>query len=132
MGAAAVRLALADARIGYGAVERAFAGYAHGEGCAGQRALHEVGSTGIPIVNVNNGGASGSTALFLAREAVESGAADLVLAVGFEQMDRDALPYRHDDRPSPLDRSQNAKTLWPAGLNCRLRSDCSAAPDSSI
>jgi len=104
MGAAAVRLALADARIGYGAVERAFAGYAHGEGCAGQRALHEVGSTGIPIVNVNNGGASGSTALFLAREAVESGAADLVLAVGFEQMDRDALPYRHDDRPSPLDR----------------------------
>ncbi|MGL1562977.1 beta-ketoacyl synthase N-terminal-like domain-containing protein [Vibrio parahaemolyticus] len=46
--------------------------------------LYRVGMTGIPIVNVNNNCSTGSTALYLARQAVESGAADCVLAVGFE------------------------------------------------
>ena len=42
--------------------------------------------TGIPIVNVNNNCSTGSTALFLARQAIASGAVDCVLALGFEQM----------------------------------------------
>ena len=42
--------------------------------------------SGIPIVNVNNNCSTGSTALFLARQAVASGAADCVLALGFGHM----------------------------------------------
>ena len=62
-----------------------------------------VGMTGIPIVNVNNNCSTGSTALFLARQAVASGAADCVLALGFEQMQPGALGAVFDDRPSPFE-----------------------------
>lgn len=58
---------------------------------------------GMPIINVNNNCSTGSTALFLARQAVESGAADCVLALGFEQMKAGALGTYFDDRPSPFD-----------------------------
>ncbi|MEV6432017.1 hypothetical protein [Nocardia sp. NPDC051463] len=56
------------------------------------------------MVNVNNNCSTGSTALFLARQTVESGAADIVLAVGFEQMQRGALTIGYTDRPTPFDR----------------------------
>ena len=59
--------------------------------------------TGIPIVNVNNNCSTGSTALFLARQAIESGAADCVLALGFEQMKPGALGTVFNDRPSPFE-----------------------------
>src|SRR6185295_4853563 len=75
---------------------------------AGQRALYDVGMTGIPIVNVNNNCSTGSTALFLARQAVASGAADCVLALGFEQMNPGALGSVYTDRPSPFDRFDEA------------------------
>ncbi|WP_433212473.1 lipid-transfer protein [Microtetraspora malaysiensis] len=87
----AVGAALADAGIGYEAVERAAVGYVFGTSTAGQRALYDVGLTGIPIVNVNNNCATGSSALMLAREWVQAGLADVALAVGFEKMTRDAL-----------------------------------------
>ena len=109
MAAAAVRLALDDARIGYERVEQAYAGYVYGDSTSGQRALYEVGMTGAPIVNVNNNCATGSTALWLARQAVESGAADCVLALGFEQMAPGALGTHFNDRPTPFDRFE-AKT----------------------
>ena len=48
-------------------------------------------ATGVPVIKVNNNCSTGSSALFLARQAVASGAADCVLAVGFEQMQRGAL-----------------------------------------
>jgi acetyl-CoA acetyltransferase len=60
--------------------------------------------SGIPIVNVNNNCSTGSTALFLARQAVASGAADCVLALGFEQMNPGALGAQFPDRPSPFER----------------------------
>src|SRR5262245_25820443 len=82
MGAEAVRLALADAGVGYADIQAAYAGYIYGDSCSGQRTLYEVGVTGIPIFNVNNNCASGSTALFLARQAIESGMADIVVALG--------------------------------------------------
>ena len=69
----------------------------------GQRALYQVGMTGIPIVNVNNNCSTGSTALFLARQAIELGAADCVLALGFEQMKPGALGSVFTDRPSAFD-----------------------------
>lgn len=102
MGEEAVRLALKDAGLGYEAVEQAYAGYVYGDSTAGQKVLYRVGMTGIPIVNVNNNCSTGSTALYLARQAIESGAADCVLAVGFEQMRPGALASIFEDRPSPF------------------------------
>ncbi|MGO3934985.1 lipid-transfer protein [Rhodopseudomonas pseudopalustris] len=103
MGAEAARLALRDAGVGYDAIQQAFVGYVYGDSTCGQRALYQVGMTGIPIVNVNNNCSTGSTALFLARQAIASGAADCVLALGFEQMKPGALGSVFDDRPSPFD-----------------------------
>ena len=108
MAAEAVRLALADAGIGYAEVGQAYAGYVYGDSTAGQRALYEVGMTGIPIVNVNNNCSTGSTALFLARQAVASGAAECVLALGFEQMNPGALGSVFTDRASPFARFDEA------------------------
>jgi acetyl-CoA acetyltransferase len=86
MGAEAAGLALADAGLGYAAVEQAYVGYVCGDSTSGQRAPYDVGMTGVPLVNVNNNCSSGSTALFLARQAVQSGMADCALALGLEQM----------------------------------------------
>jgi len=98
MGAEAARLALADAALDYADVGQAYVGYVYGDSTCGQRALYQVGATGIPIVNVNNNCSTGSTALFLARQAVESGMADCVLALGFEQMNPGALGALFHDR----------------------------------
>lgn len=98
----AIKLALADAGIGYAEVQQAFASYVFGDSACGQAALYRVGMTGILVVNVNNNCSSGSTALMLARQAVLSGAVECVLAVGFEQMRPGALGAVWDDRTSPL------------------------------
>jgi sterol carrier protein 2 len=103
MGAAAGRMALADAGIGYDLVQQAYAGYVYGDSTSGQRAIYPLGLTGIPIVNVNNNCSTGSTALYLARQAIASGAADCVLALGFEQMNPGALGSVYKDRPSAFD-----------------------------
>lgn len=103
MASSAIRDALADAGIGLGKVEQAFAGYCYGATTCGQRALYEVGMTGIPVVNVRNACATGSTALLLARQAVVAGASDCVLAFGFEEMRPGALA-NDDFRTSPVDR----------------------------
>ncbi len=104
MGATAVRAALTDAGLDYDAVEQAYVGYVYGDSTCGQRALYEVGMSGIPIVNVNNNCSTGSTALYLARQAIASGAADCVLAMGMEQMRPGALGSIYTDRPTPFDR----------------------------
>ncbi len=103
MGADAARAALADAGIGYEAVEQAIVGYVYGDSTAGQKALYGVGMTGIPVINVNNNCSTGSTALYLARQAIEHGAAECVLALGFEQMAPGALTAKFPDRPTPFD-----------------------------
>ena len=103
MGAEAGRRALADAGVGYEAVQQAYVGYVYGDSTAGQKALYRVGMTGMPIVNVNNNCSTGSTALFLARQAIASGAADCVLALGFEQMKPGALGSVFNDRPSAFE-----------------------------
>jgi acetyl-CoA acetyltransferase len=108
MAAQAARAALADAGIGYELVQQAYAGYVYGDSTAGQRALYEVGMSGIPIVNVNNNCSTGSTALFLARQAVQSGAVECALALGFEQMNPGALGSVFNDRPSPFDHFDEA------------------------
>jgi len=103
MGTEAAKLALADAGLGYETVEQAYVGYVYGDSTCGQRALYHVGMTGIPIVNVNNNCSTGSTALFMARQMIASGALDCVLAVGFEQMKPGALGSVYTDRPSAFE-----------------------------
>lgn len=104
LGATAARDALLDAGIPYQDVQQAFAGFVFGDTCSGQTALYNVGLTGIPIINVNNACASGSTALFLAQQAVRSGAVDVALAVGFEQMPSGALASDTSDRKATTTR----------------------------
>lgn len=102
MAATAVRKALANARLEYTDVQQAIVGYVYGDSTSGQHALYQVGMTGIPIANVNNNCSTGSTALFLARQLIESGAVDCALALGFEQMQPGALVTHWTDRPSPF------------------------------
>jgi len=102
MGAHAVRMALEDAGLDYGLIQQAYAGYVYGDSTAGQAMLYTVGMTGIPVINVNNNCSTGSTALYLARQAVQSGAVECALAVGFEQMARGAIANVFEDRPAPL------------------------------
>ena len=117
MGAQAVRQALQDAGIGYELVQQAYAGYVYGDSTCGQSALYEVGMTGIPVINVNNNCASGSTALFMARQAVESGAVDCALAFGFEQMQPGALKNFWTDRPLTMGKGfDSAATVFPEGI----------------
>ena len=96
--------ALADAGIAYSDVQQAVAGYCYGESTSGERALYELGLTGIPIYNVNNNCSTGSTALFLAKQLVEGGLADCVLAAGFEKMEKGSLGAKYMDRTNPMDK----------------------------
>lgn len=104
LGQHAVREALSDAGLDYAQLQQAFVGYVYGDSTAGQRVLYECGMNGLPVFNVNNNCATGSTALYLARQAVASGQADCVLALGFEQMRPGAIGSVYADRPTPFDR----------------------------
>jgi len=91
MGAEAIFLALKDAGLGPERVEIAFfanalAGRLFGDMTVGQNVLWEVGINRIPVINVENACTSGSTACYLAYNAVASGQAEVALAVGAEKM----------------------------------------------
>ena len=94
--------ALEDAGIDYREVQQAYVGYVYGESTSGQRAVYELGMTGIPVVNVNNNCSTGSTALFLAAQAVRGGTVDCALALGFEKMQPGSLGSTYDDREQPM------------------------------
>lgn len=96
--------ALQDAGIPYGDVEQACVGYCFGDSTCGQRAIYGLGLTGIPVYNVNNNCSTGSTALFMAKQFVEGGIADCVLALGFEKMEKGSLGVKYTDRTNPLDK----------------------------
>jgi len=104
MGSEAGIAALEDAKIPYDAVEEAYLAYCWGDTTSGQKALYEIGLSGIPAVNVNNACATGSSALYLARKAVASGDSDCVLAVGFEQMAPGSIGTNFPDRPGAAER----------------------------
>jgi acetyl-CoA acetyltransferase len=95
-------IALKDAGIPYDQVEQAFVGYVYGDSTCGQRAVYELGLSGIPVVNVNNNCSTGSSALFLARQAIEGGLAECVIALGFEKMEKGALGAKFNDRENPM------------------------------
>jgi sterol carrier protein 2 len=115
MGLKAVRLALSDAGVSYDQIQQVYAGYVYGDSTCGQRVVYELGMTGIPVINVNNNCSTGSTAIFLARQAIAAGALDCALAVGFEQMVPGALTTVFSDRPSPMARwVEESQALQPA------------------
>jgi acetyl-CoA acyltransferase len=96
--------ALTDAGVAYDAIEQAFVGYCYGESTSGERAVYGLGLSGIPIVNVNNNCSTGSSALYLARQAVKGGLAEVTLALGFEKMEKGSLGVKYTDRTNPLDK----------------------------
>src|ERR687887_2041527 len=100
--------ALEDAGISYDKVEQACVGYCYGESTSGQRAVYELGLTGIPVTNVNNNCSTGSTALYMARQLVKGGLADCTLALGFEKMQKGSLGANFMDREQPTMRHFNA------------------------
>ncbi len=113
--------ALADAGIPYDAIEQAYAGYVYGDSTYGQRAIYELGLTGIPVINVNNNCSTGSSALFLARQAVRGGLVDCALAVGFEKMERGSLGMKYTDRTPAMDKhmAQDVRAARPGGVAIR-------------
>ena len=96
--------ALADAGVPYDSIEQAYAGYVYGDSSYGQRAVYELGLTGIPVLNVNNNCSTGSSALMLARQAIKGGLVDCALAIGFEKMERGSLGMKYTDRTPALDK----------------------------
>ncbi|KAF9393854.1 hypothetical protein CPC16_000981 [Podila verticillata] len=107
MGREAATKALLDAGITYDKVQQAAVGYCYGDSTCGQRTLYQLGMHQIPIINVNNNCSTGSTALFLARQAVEYGVADCTMALGFEKMEAGSLGSKFEDRTNPLDKTMS-------------------------
>lgn len=60
--------------------------------------------TGIPIYNVNNNCSTGASALILAKQLIETGQNDCVLALGFEKMERGSLTSKYMDRTNPIEK----------------------------
>jgi acetyl-CoA acetyltransferase len=104
MGREAGQKALIDADIDYSLIEEAFLAYCYGDSTTGQRALYELGLSGIPAINVNNNCSTGSSALYLGRKFIQGGLADCVLALGFEKMEKGSLGVKYTDRTMPLDK----------------------------
>jgi len=100
--------ALEDAGIKYDQVQQAAIGYCYGDSTCGERAVYELGLTGIPMYNVNNNCSTGSTALFLAKQMIEGGLADCTLALGFEKMQKGSLGSNFQDRTNPMDKHMMA------------------------
>ena len=107
MAAKAGKAALADAGVPFDQIEQGYAGYVFGDSTCGQRAVYDIGLTGIPVFNVNNNCSTGSSALMLGAQAIAGGVAECVLVVGFEQMEKGALSAKWTDRTNPLDKHAN-------------------------
>jgi sterol carrier protein 2 len=123
MAANAARAALADANVKFDDIEQAFVGYVYGDSTCGQRAVYDVGLTGIPVFNVNNNCSTGSSALMLARQAIQAGA-ECVLALGFEKMEKGALGSKYTDRTNPLE--------WQANLMNKVQGFNQAPPAAQM
>src|SRR5262245_23980539 len=104
--------ALKDAGVDYSHIQQAAVGYCYGDSTCGERAVYQLGLTGIPIYNVNNNCSTGSTALFLAKQLIEGGMADCALALGFEKMEKGSLGAKYTDRINPMDKHFNAMREW--------------------
>lgn len=93
--------AMLDAHINYDEVDQGVACYCYGDSVCGQRVFYQFGLTGIPVYNVNNNCATGSTGLVMGRNMISHGAADCVLVIGFEKMAPGSLASHWNDRVNP-------------------------------
>lgn len=100
----AATAAMADANITYDTIEHVAVGHVFGPSTSGQRAVYELGCTGVPVVNMNNNCSTGSTALMYGQQLIAGGLCDVVLVVGFEKMQRGSLGLDTDGRANPLGR----------------------------
>jgi acetyl-CoA acetyltransferase len=88
----ALRAALADAGASTPDLEAAFySGMTNGSlqgqiAIPGQVIFSKIGIEGVPVFNVENACASGSSAMHLAAQYIRSGACDIALAIGAEKM----------------------------------------------
>jgi len=110
-------MALQDAGFAYECIEQACVGYVFGESTCGQQAVYELGLTGIPVYNVNNNCSTGATALYLAKQLIEGGLAQCVMALGFEKMQKGSLPVKSADSN-------------PVGRHIRLMAELRGASDA--
>ena len=85
LGLTAVRTALADARIEWPGIEAAYVGTALLGFAAGRTMLRYLGTTGIPMMQVENASASGSTAFRMACLDVATGVSDVAIAIGVDK-----------------------------------------------
>jgi acetyl-CoA acetyltransferase len=86
MGVAAVRMALQEAECERGGFQAAYCGTVYTGVAAGHKVLTRMGLTGMPIMNVEAGCASGGAALGLGAAAIAAGRYDRVLVFGMEKM----------------------------------------------
>ena len=86
IGAEAVRAAVAESGAGTNGLEAAFCGTAYGGVASGHKVLGRLSMTGMPIIDVEAGCASGAAALMLAASSIRSGQYETVLAFGIEKM----------------------------------------------
>jgi acetyl-CoA acyltransferase len=92
LGGEAALLALKDAGVGIKDVEMFACGNLYqSNAMVGQRILQQIGQFGIPVINVSNACATGSTAFREAYLSVASGMYDISMAVGVEQMGKQGL-----------------------------------------
>jgi acetyl-CoA acetyltransferase len=99
MGVAAVRAAVADAGLTWPDMEFAYGGSVDG-GNADTMVSH-LGPTGLPVTNVHNGCATGGSSLAAAARALEAGAFDVGVVVGFDKHPRGAFAPRPEDWSLP-------------------------------
>jgi acetyl-CoA acetyltransferase len=113
MAVVAVRRALAEA--GDPRVDAVYCGTAYTGVAAGHRVLGRLARTGVPIVDVEAGCASGAAALALGAQAIRSGERDTVLVIGMEKMPKGMI------RSSFFEPWQEAAGLTPAPAYFALR-----------
>ncbi|HBA34942.1 MAG TPA: hypothetical protein DCZ12_12490 [Gammaproteobacteria bacterium] len=87
----AAQNALDDAGANWTDIQAFFASHTRQGISAGEIIGQEFGLTGIPMFNVENACASGTTAIHMATQAIKSGAHDVVLVAGFEKMQRGVI-----------------------------------------
>lgn len=106
----AMKRALDDSKLNFkNDIQQVYVGYVYGDSCTGENAVYSLnkethggGLSGVPIVNVNNNCATGSTALWLANNAIKGGMSECVMALGFEKMYTGSLKSFFNDREDPL------------------------------
>jgi acetyl-CoA acetyltransferase len=109
LGREAAEAALADSSIQRTQIELAYCGHAFGGRVAGQRILAQLGLSGIPTINVENACTSGATAFHLAYQAIAHGEAELVLAIGMDQMEKGLISANRSDYEGLLGRTLPGK-----------------------